>query len=66
MLRVGGSSLTLAFWMTKDGSDAPLCRARIVTAAMNMDTRKKVELSDEWRAKFAEYAIDESQFPSGR
>jgi acyl-CoA thioesterase FadM len=52
--------------MTKDGSDAPLCRARIVTASMHMGTRKKLELPAEWREKFAAFQIDEGDFPSGR
>lgn len=66
VLRIGGASLTLGFWMTKDGSDAPLCRARIVTASMHMGTRKKLELPAEWREKFAAFQIDEGDFPSGR
>jgi acyl-CoA thioesterase FadM len=52
--------------MTKNGSEKPLCRARIVTAAVNMDTMKKRDLPDEWREKFAAYALDDADFPSGR
>ena len=66
VLRMGGSSLTLGFWMTKHSSDKPLCRARIVTAAVDMDTMKKRELPDVWREQFAAFALDEADFPNGR
>lgn len=66
VLRVGGSSLTLGFWMTKEGSDKPLCRARIITAAVDMDSMQKRAISDEWREKFASFALDEADFPTAR
>ena len=66
VLRMGGSSLTLGFWMTKNGSKKPLCRARIITAAVDMDTMKKRELPEAWREKFAAFALEEENFPTGR
>lgn len=66
VLRIGSSSVTLGFWMTKGDSDRPLCRARIVTAGVHMDTMAKVELPQHWRERFAEFALDEADFPDGR
>ncbi len=66
VLRIGGASVTIGFWMTKEGSDKPLCRARIVTASVDMDTMKKRELPAVWREQFAAFALAEEQFPSGR
>jgi YbgC/YbaW family acyl-CoA thioester hydrolase len=66
VLRMGATSLTLGFWMTRDGSDKPLCRARIVVAGVHMDTMDKRELPETWRTKFAAFAIDEAQFPTSR
>lgn len=66
ILRIGSSSVTFGFWMTKGDSDRPLCRARIVTAAVDMETMGKRELPDSWRARFAEYSLAEADFPTAR
>lgn len=66
VLKVGDSSVTFGFWMTKGGSDKPLCRARVVTVCVDMDTMDKRTLPDVWRAKFAEHALSEDDFPAAR
>ena len=66
VLRAGASSVTFGFWMTKDGDASPLCRARVITAAVDMDTMKKRPLPDDVRALFADYALAEDDFPSAR
>ena len=66
IVRIGTSSVEFAFWMTREGEDKPLCRARVTTAAVDMDTMKKREVSAEWRAKFAPFEISESDVPTGR
>jgi len=66
VLRTGSSSVEFAFWMTKGDDPRPLCRARIVTTAVDMASMAKVPLSDDWRARFAAFALDEADFPAGR
>ena len=70
ILRIGRSSVEFAFWMTRgDGGgedERPLCRARVVTAAVDMDTMDKREVSAEWRERFAPFEIAESEFPTAR
>ena len=66
VLRVGRSSAEFGFWMTKPDSDRPLCRARITTAAVQIDTMQKRELPEPWRRRFAEFALAAADFPSGR
>lgn len=66
VLRIGGSSVELAFWMTRGDDPRPLCRARITTAAVHMDTMQKQPLPAIWRERFAVFAIQEQDFPNGR
>jgi len=66
VLRIGRSSVTFGFWMTKGDDARPVCRARVTTAAVHMDTMHKRELPQLWRDKFAEFALAEEDFPSGR
>ena len=66
VLRIGKSSVEFGFWMTRDGSEKPLCRARVTTAAVHMTTLKAQPLPDEWRQRFAEFKLNESDFPKGR
>jgi 4-hydroxybenzoyl-CoA thioesterase len=66
VLRVGTASVEFGFWMTKGDDPKPLCRARVVTAAVHMDTGKSRELPDVWRQRFAAFALAEADFPSGR
>lgn len=66
VLRVGSSSVEFGFWMTRGSEQAPLCRARIVTAAVDMDTMQKRVLPEPWRTRFAAYALAEADFPSAR
>ena len=66
ILRIGNSSVEFAFWMTRGDDPTPLCRARVVTAAMDMGTMQGRKLPDIWRERFAEFALSEAEFPSGR
>ena len=38
----------------------------ITTAAVHMVERTKLALPENWREKFAAYAMDEADYPSGR
>lgn len=66
VLRVGRSSLELGMWMTQAEDPRPLCRARIVTAAVAMDTLAGRPLPDEWRPRFERFLLRPEQFPAGR
>lgn len=66
VLRMGTSSVEFGMWMTRGDDPTPLCRARIVTAAVNMDTLQKRPLPDEWRRRLQEFALREEDFPRGR
>lgn len=66
VLAVGTSSVTFGFWMTVGDDPRPRCRARVTTAAVHMDHRSKLPLPDVWRQRFAEYALDEADFPNAR
>jgi 4-hydroxybenzoyl-CoA thioesterase len=62
VLRIGTSSVEFGFWMTRD-ADPPLCRARITTVAVHMDTMQKRPLPDEWRRRFADWLLHAGEFP---
>lgn len=66
VLRVGRSSVEFAFWLTRGGDGPVNCLARITTVAVDMATRKKREVPQVWREKFAAYAVTESELPSPR
>jgi acyl-CoA thioesterase FadM len=66
VLRMGGSSVEFGFWITKDQDPKPRCRARVLTAAVDMATLKGMPLPEVWRQKFAAYALREEDFPRGR
>ncbi len=66
VLRLGTSSVEFAFWMTRGDDPKPLCRARVLTAAVDMDTMQKRALPEVWRTKFQKHLIREEDFPSGR
>jgi acyl-CoA thioesterase FadM len=66
VLRMGGSSVEFGFWITKDQDPKPRCRARVLTAAVDMDTLKGVPLPEVWRQRFAANVIGEDAFPRGR
>ncbi|MCA8951355.1 MAG: acyl-CoA thioesterase [Planctomycetes bacterium] len=66
VLRIGRSSVEFAFWMTRGDDPAPLCRMRVITAAVDMDSMQGRPLPDVWRERFAAFAIAEAEFPSGR
>ena len=66
VLRIGKSSVEFGFWMTRGDDPRPLCRARVVTAAVDMNTMAKCALPDVWRARFQEFALREADFPRGR
>lgn len=66
VLRLGSSSVEFAFWMTRGDDQKPLCRARVLTAAMDMDTMQKRSLPEQWRTRFQDFVIREEDFPRGR
>jgi 4-hydroxybenzoyl-CoA thioesterase len=66
VLRLGDSSVEFGFWMTRDDQSRPLCRARVLTAAVDMDTLRKRSLPDRWRQRFQDFALREEDFPRGR
>jgi 4-hydroxybenzoyl-CoA thioesterase len=66
VLRLGASSVEFGFWMTLGDEPKPLCRARVLTAAVHMDTMQKRPLPDEWRPRFQQFALREDDFPRGR
>lgn len=66
ILRIGTSSVEFGFWMTREPEPRPLCRARIVTATVDMKTMQKCELPAAWRARFQPFLLREEDFPTGR
>jgi len=66
ILRLGSGSVEFGFWMTKDGSDKPACRARILTATVDMAKMAKCTLPAVWRERFQPFVIGEDAFPRGR
>jgi len=66
VLKIGTSSVEFGFWMTLGDDGKPLCRARVLTASVDMATMQKRALPDEWRARFAKFALREADFPAGR
>ena len=64
VLRMGRSSVELGFWMTRgEDPSRAACRARITTAAVDMDSLKSVPIPDRWRTAFADWQLAESEFP---
>ena len=63
ILRVGQSSVEFGYWMTRDGTDGPLCHARITTVGVDMQTLKKQPIPLKWRTAFAAWTISEDEFP---
>ena len=66
ILRIGNSSVEFGYWMTLDGNDAPLCRAQITTASVNMNTMATQAIPEKWRVAFQEYLIPAGDFPAAR
>jgi 4-hydroxybenzoyl-CoA thioesterase len=66
VLRLGSSSVEFGFWMTGSDVQKPLCRARVLTASVDMSTMKKCPLPEVWRIRFQPFVIDERDFPRGR
>ena len=66
ILKLGASSVEFGFWMTLGDDPKPVCRARVLTAAVHMDTMKKRKLPEMWRQKFEGFLLSEADFPRGR
>ena len=66
ILDVGNSSVQFGFWMTRGDDPRPLCRARVTTVAVDLDSMQKCPLPQYWRDRFAEFALAEADFPQGR
>ncbi|MEE2888344.1 MAG: thioesterase family protein [Planctomycetota bacterium] len=64
ILHIGDTSVKFGYWMTLPNSDKPLCRARITTVSVNMDTMTKQSVPTKWREAFQQYLIPEGQFPT--
>ena len=58
VLRIGTSSVEFGMWMQVDGRDRANCKARITTAAVDMDSLTGRPLPDRWRAEFEKWALD--------
>jgi 4-hydroxybenzoyl-CoA thioesterase len=66
VLRIGTASVEFGFWMTRGDDPSPLCRARIVTAAVDLATMRSQSLPAVWRERFAAFALREEDFPGRR
>jgi 4-hydroxybenzoyl-CoA thioesterase len=66
VLRIGDSSVEFGYWMTRDDGPQPLCRARITTAAVHLETMQKRPLPEGWRQRFADWMLGDSDFPGQR
>ncbi len=63
ILELGETSVVFGYWMTAEGDGALVCRARVVTAAADLRTKKKREIPAHWRRVFGEWVIGEEAFP---
>jgi 4-hydroxybenzoyl-CoA thioesterase len=63
ILEMGVSSVEFAYWMTRDGDDNPLCRAKITTVAVDMATFAKQPIPAKWREAFTKFLIQPSDYP---
>jgi 4-hydroxybenzoyl-CoA thioesterase len=66
ILRLGSGSVEFGFWMTKGDPAKPACRARILTATVDMAKMAKCTLPQVWRERFQPFVIREEDFPRGR
>ena len=66
VLRTGNSSVEFGFWMTRGTEARPLCRARVLTATVDMQTMQTCPLPEIWRTRFQAFALREEDFPRGR
>ena len=63
VLRVGTTSVELAFWMTRDEGGPPACRMRVRTVGVDMDTLRPVPVPQKWRDAFARFSVREQDLP---
>ena len=66
ILRLGSGSVEFGFWMTKGDDAKPLCRARVLTATVDMAKMQKCTLPQVWRERFQAFMMREEDFPRGR
>lgn len=66
VLRIGNASVEFGFWMTRSNHEGPICRARVTTVGVDMDTMQKRPVPDRWRRAFLAFQIGEEDFPRGR
>ncbi|MBK8977868.1 MAG: acyl-CoA thioesterase [Planctomycetes bacterium] len=62
VLELGRTSVRLAIWMTRDDGTL-LCRARIRTVGVDMDTLRPVPIPAHWRSAFERFRVAESDLP---
>ena len=65
ILRLGNSSVEFGYWMTRGADPDPICRARITTVAVDMDTMAKQPVPARWRGAFQPFVISEAEYPRG-
>lgn len=58
VLEIGNSSVRLLFEMVQDDGSL-LCRARVKTVGVDMDTLRPVPVPARWRERFAEFTVDD-------
>ncbi len=66
ILRLGSGSVEFGFWMTKGDDAKPLCRARVLTATVDMAKMQKCPLPQVWRERFQVFVMREEDYPRGR
>src|SRR5690606_41533252 len=65
VLASGRTSVDIAFWRTRGAGDddALLCKGRVRTVGVDMDTLRPVPVPEHWRAAFAAWRIDATALP---
>ena len=66
--RISSSSIVPNARWIRSTSDSPaLCRAKITTVAVDMESMGKLELVPaRWREQFAKFELEDGEFPAGR
>ncbi|GAB4138516.1 MAG: hypothetical protein Fur0037_04280 [Planctomycetota bacterium] len=66
VLGIGESSVRFGFWFDSESDGRTLCRARVTTVAVFLDSLQKRPVPERWRERFARFAIEEREFPGPR
>lgn len=65
ILRLGNTSVEFGYWMTRGDEAGPLCRARVVTVGVDMDTMEKRSLPERYRQAFTAFLLAPDEYPPG-